>query len=407
MKIKQARVAVAVAQMGSMTAAAEALGLSQPAVTRSIGILEEQLGAILFERNPAGVAPASAAQVLLHSLAEAFACLYGISSQGALAPSEFVTSVRQDRIVREVTDAELLAVASLGRYGSARRVAEELEMSRSAVGRTLAAFAARVGRELYLSDGSLAEWAQDAALVAQKALRIIAEAERRFTLREHVNRGCVRLKIGALPAPRVALIPAAIQRLVAGLDSCEIKIVDGDYEGLLSCLYAGEIDVIVGSARQNKQPSWLQVEHLFEDRMVIVSSPNHPLQNLPELDEVDLRAARWVLPGQKTPVRLEFENLMASHAALRPSQVVEVDSFVVARSLILSGEWLGIISASQIRQDELSKSLKRLPVAHVAPRRMMAAMVRANETPSRQLANFLSHLRATAQEVFALTQTQG
>ena len=44
-----------VAEHGSFTAAAEALHLSQPAVTRTIRRLEEQVGAPLFDRLPRGV----------------------------------------------------------------------------------------------------------------------------------------------------------------------------------------------------------------------------------------------------------------------------------------------------------------------------------------------------------------
>lgn len=45
-----------VAEAGSFTAAAEALHLSQPALTKSIRKLEAQVGAALFERLPRGVA---------------------------------------------------------------------------------------------------------------------------------------------------------------------------------------------------------------------------------------------------------------------------------------------------------------------------------------------------------------
>ena len=47
---------LAVAEAGSFTAAAEALHLSQPALTKSIRKLEAQVGAALFERLPRGVA---------------------------------------------------------------------------------------------------------------------------------------------------------------------------------------------------------------------------------------------------------------------------------------------------------------------------------------------------------------
>jgi DNA-binding transcriptional LysR family regulator len=56
LKINQFRDVVAVAEHGSMHAAARYLGVAQPALTRSIRALERDLGVPLFERRSRGVA---------------------------------------------------------------------------------------------------------------------------------------------------------------------------------------------------------------------------------------------------------------------------------------------------------------------------------------------------------------
>lgn len=57
MKLNHLRDFLAVAEHGSLRAAARELGIAQPAVTRSIQELERELGATLFERQPRGVVP--------------------------------------------------------------------------------------------------------------------------------------------------------------------------------------------------------------------------------------------------------------------------------------------------------------------------------------------------------------
>jgi LysR family transcriptional regulator of abg operon len=57
MKLHHLRDVLAVAERGSLRAAARELGIAQPAVTRSIQDLERELGVPLFERRSRGVVP--------------------------------------------------------------------------------------------------------------------------------------------------------------------------------------------------------------------------------------------------------------------------------------------------------------------------------------------------------------
>lgn len=65
MNLRQLDYLLAVARTGSFTAAAAALGVAQPTLTKSIRGLEQELGTSLFERLPRGVVPTEAGAVLL------------------------------------------------------------------------------------------------------------------------------------------------------------------------------------------------------------------------------------------------------------------------------------------------------------------------------------------------------
>lgn len=62
MKLHQFRDIVAVAEKGSLRAAARHLGIAQPAISRSIHEAELELGAALFERRTTGVIPTEVGQ---------------------------------------------------------------------------------------------------------------------------------------------------------------------------------------------------------------------------------------------------------------------------------------------------------------------------------------------------------
>jgi DNA-binding transcriptional LysR family regulator len=65
MEIYQLRTFLAVARAGHLTRAAEQLHITQPAVSKQLKALEEELGVLLFDRLPTGMAITKAGQALL------------------------------------------------------------------------------------------------------------------------------------------------------------------------------------------------------------------------------------------------------------------------------------------------------------------------------------------------------
>lgn len=84
----------AVAEECSVSRAAERLGVSQPAVSKQLKLLERSLGSRLFDRTPRGVTPTAAGELLagyarrlfalVHEAGEAMAELHGLA-RGSLA----------------------------------------------------------------------------------------------------------------------------------------------------------------------------------------------------------------------------------------------------------------------------------------------------------------------------------
>src|SRR5436305_8830848 len=63
--VRRLKVLREVARRGSFSAAAEALGYTQPAVSRQVALLERETGATLLERRPAGVRLTDAGELLV------------------------------------------------------------------------------------------------------------------------------------------------------------------------------------------------------------------------------------------------------------------------------------------------------------------------------------------------------
>ncbi|WP_289707665.1 LysR family transcriptional regulator, partial [Escherichia coli] len=63
--LRQLRYFIAVAEEGHVTRAAERLGMQQPPLSQQIRAMEAEIGAVLFQRLPRGMALTESGQVLL------------------------------------------------------------------------------------------------------------------------------------------------------------------------------------------------------------------------------------------------------------------------------------------------------------------------------------------------------
>src|SRR5450755_4761561 len=99
LKLHDVRVLIAVVEAGSMVKAADRLGTSQPAVSRSIAELERALGMRLLDRGPRGIEPTPAGHAFI--------------SRGIAAFDELKQGVRDVAFLADPTAGELSVGASM------------------------------------------------------------------------------------------------------------------------------------------------------------------------------------------------------------------------------------------------------------------------------------------------------
>src|SRR4051812_34435141 len=130
LNLRHLRALGAMIERGSMSAAAETVGLSQPALTQGLAKLERQLGTALFDRRTGGMEPTEAG-ALLAARADAGFALLDAAGRGSRGARGFA---RPGHLVTAAQARTFLALAKAGSFASA---AGDMGVSQPAVHRAV------------------------------------------------------------------------------------------------------------------------------------------------------------------------------------------------------------------------------------------------------------------------------
>jgi LysR family transcriptional regulator of gallate degradation len=381
----------AIVRIGSLSAAADEVGTTQPALTAAIAGLERRLGR-LFVRGRGGMAPTPAAMTLAERVEEAYAHLAAGLSLGGPKARGFA---KPERLLTTSQVRALLALADEGSYVAA---AQRTGLSEPALHRSVrdverlcgTALVQRRGRGIALTP---------AGRSAARAFRLAASAIRSglVELAALEDRDVPdRLIVGAMPLCRARLLPAAVAQLQASYPNAHVTIVEGAHRELIDQLRDGQIDMTIGALRTPPPGPDVVQSALLEDRLAIVAGRGHPLAgpNLPPLAE--LARHRWLVGLPGSPLRQHWETMFEGARPLAP---VDCGSVMVIRGLLASGDYLTLLSPEQIGI-ELNTGMLALvgpPLAdHV---RTIGVTVRRDWKPTAAQQSFLDALAALDQTV--------
>src|SRR5256885_7530322 len=109
MEMYQLRAYVTAATLGSVTRTAEALHLTQPAITAQIKALEEELGVALFDRRPGRISLTRAGEALMEPARQVLDAAGRLQGQARELQGEITGQL----LLGTVADPEALRLSSL------------------------------------------------------------------------------------------------------------------------------------------------------------------------------------------------------------------------------------------------------------------------------------------------------
>lgn len=384
---------LAVAQIGrsgALVAAAEAVHLSQPALTQALLRLEQGLDTPLFHRAPRGMTPTQAGELFIARIDRAAAALAAgvVQTRRAARPPA-------ETVVRRLSMSQLRAVSAVAHAGGFAEAARKLGLAQPSIHRAVRDLEALLETPLVLRRGRGVTLTPAAHIFVRHAG--LARAELTAGLDELAalkTESGGRIVVGAMPLARSGLLPRTLSTFCRDHPSTTVRVVEGPYEDLLAGLLAGDIDLLVGAGRSPSPSDAVLQSPLFEDRLAIFGRPRHPLAGPARVSPQALAAFPWVIAPRDTPLHEQWERLFAGLPP--PISQVECSAVETTRGLLLDGDWLTLLYPDQLRIEEAAGLLIRIGQGGYGDARQIVATTRKDWSPTAQQAAFLVALTAAA-----------
>ncbi|MFV0644326.1 MAG: LysR substrate-binding domain-containing protein [Sphingomonadaceae bacterium] len=356
---------------GSLTQAARAVNLTQPALSQAISRLESQLECALFDRGPAGMSPTEPATLL---------------TPRAETAISHIGSTR-------VTGTQMRAFLALARGGSYASASEATGLSAASLHRAVADLSVALGQRLVERRGRSVILTR----AGQRRARGfgLAMAELRAGIDEisaWQGKAAGRVVIGAMPLSRARWLPAVIARFTRKWPGVDISVIEGSYSEMAGPLRDGDIDCLLGALRDSTAEDDLAQEAVFDDRPVVIMRTGHPLLNLTQISAQDFSQYPWILPSRSTPLRHYWEDMFLSCGVTPPHVGVECGSVLTTRQLLLAGDALTLLSPEQLWVELEGKVLTSCPPP-AEVRRTIGIITRTGWRPTPPQTDLLTILR--------------
>lgn len=384
-----------VARLGSVTAAAQSMHMTQPAVTQAIAQIERHFRARLFKRRSKGMQLTSVGTVCAKRIGRALRALDdGVAELRASAGRE---GGDLRHVARRLRMAQLRALTALVQHHSFTLAARASYMAPRTIHHAVRDLEQLLEVPLFEKTSYGSVPTSSAEYFARRAGVVLAELEQThaeviaLSGTEHGQ-----TVIGTLQMIHPFLIPDALAEFTLICPEHGITIISGTYEHLFPALQIGSADFLIGPLRRSSLPRDLVQEHLFDDPLSIIVQANHPLTRRRRLTATDLSSYPWVAPRKAGPLRRDFDALFQFAGITPPQRAVECNFLSAARAFLLSSNRMMLLSPHLFRDELRAGTLVAL--AHPAGQvvRPIGLTLRRDWWPTSTQAQLLDHVRQTS-----------
>jgi DNA-binding transcriptional LysR family regulator len=299
-----------------------------------------------------------------------------------------------DRVLRSnIKLRHLQLVVALDEFRHLGKTAEFLSVTQPAVSKMLGEVEQMLGVALFQRSTRGTQPTVAGHSLVRFARSVLAGYERTRDEIASLESGAAgRTRVGSMVVAMPTLLAPAVLRLKARAPGATVLIEEGDLTHLLPKLRLGEIDLFVGRLEPGYAAPDLLTEPLYEEAMVAVAPPGHPLTRKKTVRWRDLATLPCVLPPPWASLRVKLEQQFYREQLQPPADLVESASFLAQITFVRQRHAVAFMAASVAEHFEQEGFVERLALTvevDLPPVGLIVARERALTAVSQQLVQCL------------------
>lgn len=208
------------------------------------------------------------------------------------------------------------------------------------------------------------------------------------------------LHVGAGLGPNESRLAHAYVALLKEAPGITLKVIVGDNNVFCNMLHKGELDFCI-SGRRLLSPAEFVLEHLYDDAFVVCASAHHRLAKRKQLSVTDLASERWAASNNLAlPQWQELFRVFEHNRLPKPVVALEGSSSRVRTIAVAYSDYLGLANKQTLNQEISRYPLVELPVKDFAYSQPMSINYRKDAYLSPAALRLIEILKAQAKETF-------
>ncbi len=298
-----------------------------------------------------------------------------------------------DRVHRDCSGKSFMELDQLRYFlkvaerGSFTRAAGELLISQPALSRSIQKLEEELGQPVFERKTRSVSLTDAGTLLQARAQQVLSILE--HTKAEITDDGkSGQIRVGAIPTIAPYYLPEILRRFAGAFPKATIIVQENTTDALLKNCTQGEIDLAIVALPIPAK--YLEVEVLFEEELLLVLPPDHPLAGQSRIRLSDVEPFPFVLLDE---AHCLTENIVSfcRQRSFQPVAVERTSQLTMVQELVSLSHGVSMIPAMAQRRDQSNRRVYR-SLSNPKPMRTIAVVWNPYRFESRLLKAFREYL---------------